>query len=125
VPGAGRGINPGGQPFAGAMSTVGTSVGLGAGSVGCAPIPALIGSVAMSPHPERLANANPNDAAMNTELARSRIGVGRQREHLSSVMQCIAVPYTRRARQTMRRTIKNAPRIPPMYMSASAGQCMQ
>src|SRR5688572_31764414 len=55
VPGAATGLAPSGQPLAGAMSTVGISVLLGAGSLGSGPTPAENGRVAISPHAARAA----------------------------------------------------------------------
>ncbi len=48
VPGAGCGIAPAGQPFAGAMLTVGNIVLFGAGNAGVGPLPAETGSLAIS-----------------------------------------------------------------------------
>jgi hypothetical protein len=52
-PAAGVGLAPCGQPFAGAMSTVGISVLFGCGSCGFGPMPASAGSLAVSPHAAR------------------------------------------------------------------------
>ena len=66
VPGTDCGVAPTGQPLAGAIFTVGTSVRTGRGSAGLLPIPAEIGSLATSPQP-------PN-AIANTSATPSNCG---------------------------------------------------
>ncbi len=50
-PSAGFGFAPSGQPFAGAMFTVGISVLLGSGIVGLAPTPGSCANLELSPQP--------------------------------------------------------------------------
>ena len=70
MPDAAIGLPPGGQPFAGAMFTVGNKVLLGAGSSGFGPVPAETGSCASSPQA-----AKPN-AAAPSKAARQAAGTG-------------------------------------------------
>ena len=58
------------MPVAGAIFTVGMRVGRGGGSVGCAPVPAATGSVAMSPQVVRASAAAPTDGARHRQRAR-------------------------------------------------------
>jgi hypothetical protein len=53
VPGAAFGATPAGQPFAGAIFTVGISVLLGSGSVGFGPMSAPEGNLDISLHATR------------------------------------------------------------------------
>jgi hypothetical protein len=60
-PGRGDRLVARGQPVAGAMFTVGSSVFCGGGSCGRGPVPAASGSVAVSPQPARAAATRRED----------------------------------------------------------------
>ena len=68
-PDAGTGVAPGGQPLAGAMFTVGTSVGCGRGNVGWAPMPADTGSVAIPLQAASASMAMPHIRALHPRPA--------------------------------------------------------